>query len=195
MKVLNKKTGRLLSAFRRQLILTNLSDSDRILWSFDNVTECICGHICTIEEVHLNWYNFIWNKMIKNVILFPFCWFHVLSKIQNRILPHFPWFISSTYSKSSSQYLKTVDAITWTFCLFRISTKASCFLIALNSSATIFSSFFVSSPIFYFPLAVCCSISLTFKSLSVWFSVFIFIWPLVRVDKTFLLSELNVEIV
>ncbi len=72
MKVLNKKAGRLLSALSRQLILTNLSDSDRILWSFDNVIECICGHICTIEEVHLNWYNFISNKMIKNVILFPF---------------------------------------------------------------------------------------------------------------------------
>jgi hypothetical protein len=179
----------------RQLTRTNLSDSDAILWGLDNVIECIRGHICTVEEVHLTWYNFIWNKMIKNVILFPFCWFHALSKIQNRILPHLPWFISSTCSNSYSQYLKTVDAITCTFCRFRISTKASCFLIALKSSATIFSSFFVSSPIFYFPLAVCCSISFTFKSLSVWLSVFILIWPLVRVDRTFLLSELKVEMV
>lgn len=109
-----------------------------------------------------------------------------------QFFPKFVWsyikyhcwpFISKSRLKSSSQYLKIVEAIRWTFCFFSTSISCICFLIAANRSLICFSSLFPASDISSWwetPF----SMARTFNSFKVWVRLFIFNWPFVSCWRT-----------
>lgn len=100
---------------------------------------------------------------------------------------------SSSLAKSSSQYLKTVEAMRCTFCFFSTSIICICFFIATNRSFSCFSSRLLLSA--SYTLLLPRSIALILSSLRLWVSEFIFSCPFVSCCKILFFSEAAVPIV